>query len=91
MRTKAGEAILVRLEGIHRGFIARCYRRGCPAVILCKAESRTTVAGFVERRPPVLGSLLCSDSGVSLVSYAGTREGYGPSLYAPPGLRSMYL
>jgi hypothetical protein len=25
------EAILVRLVGIHRRFIARCYRRGCPA------------------------------------------------------------
>src|SRR5215210_3120879 len=26
------EAILVRLVGIHRGFIAHRYRRGCPAV-----------------------------------------------------------
>src|SRR5215204_4836791 len=26
------EGILVRLVGIHRGFIARSYRRGCPAV-----------------------------------------------------------
>jgi hypothetical protein len=37
----------VRLVGIHRGFIARCYRRVCPAVTMCKAESCTTAAGFV--------------------------------------------
>ena len=37
----------MRLVGIHRRFIARCYRGGCPAVALCKAESYTTAAGFV--------------------------------------------
>jgi hypothetical protein len=37
----------VRLVGIHRRFIARCYRGGCPAVALCKAESYTTAAGFI--------------------------------------------
>jgi hypothetical protein len=37
----------VRLVGIHRRFIARCYRGGCPAVALCTAESYTTAAGFI--------------------------------------------
>ena len=37
----------MRLVGIHRGFIAHCYRRVCPAGTLCKAESCTTAAGFV--------------------------------------------
>jgi hypothetical protein len=37
------------LAGIHRRFIARCYRRGCPAVALQEAESCTTAAGFVLR------------------------------------------
>jgi hypothetical protein len=35
---------------IHRRFIACCYRRGCPAVTLCKPESRTTAAGFILRK-----------------------------------------
>jgi hypothetical protein len=39
--------ILVHLMGIHRHFIARCYRGGCPAVTMCKAESCTTAAGFI--------------------------------------------
>jgi hypothetical protein len=34
---------------IHGRFIACCYRRGCPAVTLCKAESCTTAAGFILR------------------------------------------
>ena len=37
----------MRLVGIHRRFIARCYRGECPAVALCKAESYTTAAGFI--------------------------------------------
>jgi hypothetical protein len=37
----------MRLVGIHRRFIAHCYRRVCPAVALCKAESCTMAAGFV--------------------------------------------
>jgi hypothetical protein len=39
--------ILVHLMGIHRWFIARCYRGGCPAATMCKVESCTTAAGFV--------------------------------------------
>jgi hypothetical protein len=37
----------VRLVGIHRPFIAHCYRRVCPAVTMCKAESCTTAAGLI--------------------------------------------
>jgi hypothetical protein len=39
----------VHLVGIHRYFIAHCYRRLCPAVTMCKAESCTTAAGFLLR------------------------------------------
>jgi hypothetical protein len=34
---------------IHRRFTAPRYRSGCPAVTLCKPESRTTVAGALPR------------------------------------------
>jgi hypothetical protein len=37
----------VRRVRIHRPFIVRCYRGGCPAVALRKAESCTTAAGFI--------------------------------------------
>src|SRR5215212_5100882 len=39
------------LAGIHRRFIARCYRRGCPAVVPVPLQSDfcPTAAGFVLR------------------------------------------
>jgi hypothetical protein len=46
------EAILVRLVGIHRRFIARCYRRGCPAATPDCMHNSVMAAGFVKRRRP---------------------------------------
>jgi hypothetical protein len=41
------EAILAVLVGIHRHFIAHCYRRGCPAATPDCMHNSVMAAGFV--------------------------------------------
>jgi hypothetical protein len=87
--------ILRAILGIHQHFIARCYRRRCPATatrVLCKpsfphgrrvrAEPSSWLCYANIRLSPVLGSPPFSDSGVSGRSYA--REDCGEVIVACP-------